>query len=115
MYLCRLQHLTYLDLTGCHRISDFGVKKLAKLGLLQVLYLQECDDITDDSVIKLAECCSNLKELYLHGCDQITDASVWAFYDKASLKTVSLMLSIYDTGVTLKPCDMDHPMLVIDW
>lgn len=113
LYLCRLEHLTNLNLEECRNITDEGVKLLAQQRRLHNLELGLCTQLTDDSVIQLAQCCLNLTYLSLFNCSKITNASVWAFYNTADKKTIPLQLDIFNTNVTVRKRDVRHLMLKI--
>jgi hypothetical protein len=75
-------NVTYLNLTGCARISEASVTAFAAACGEKLTYLNvaECLHLTDRSIRAFASVCgSNLTYLNLTGCAQITDATVEAF------------------------------------
>lgn len=114
-HLCRLKHLTKLNLSYLSRVTDVGLSSLAKQGRLDVLLMHRCSEITDESVVVLAKFCLNLSKLDLSCCIKITDVSVWAFYSHANKRNVRLSLCLGRTGVTMKDRDIYHPMLDLNF
>lgn len=101
-----------MDLSGCE-ITDVGAKVLTILQL-EVLYLDECDDITDDSMAYLARSCIRLTKLSLRFCSKITDTTVWYFFGSLDEKIILLTLDITETSVSAEVCALvDHRLLAI--
>lgn len=112
--------LRVLDISGCHAVTDIGVMSLAKLPELESLCLSYLNQVTEDSVIKLAHAghlkkfvaratkfttddalltlaslCPNLLHVDLSGCFQVTNRIFEGFKETVHdgpEKTVSLVL-----------------------
>lgn len=112
--LCKLQHLSDICLARC-KISDIGVKQLAKEGRLQHLSLCYCREITDDSIIDLAKYCPNLTSLNLASCFKVTSASVLEFYRNADNRIKRIHLKVFGTKVSRKEIQIIHPMVIVEW
>uniref|UniRef100_T1IYY7 Uncharacterized protein n=1 Tax=Strigamia maritima TaxID=126957 RepID=T1IYY7_STRMM len=67
--------LESLSLSGCYNVQDSGLAQaiVAPLHSLVVLNLSLCKQITDESLLRLAQLCPNLEVLDLAGCDRITN------------------------------------------
>eukprot|EP01018_Ginkgo_biloba_P013499 Gb_07301 [translate_table: standard] len=113
--------LKRLDLRECDQISDLGVTLLQQLSCLQVLNLAECGprvtdtggvalgavyslesinfswliNISDVSLLTIAENCQNLKEINITGCELITGVGVRSFSQHKSLQ-VLILASCYN-------------------
>ncbi|XP_057822694.1 EIN3-binding F-box protein 1 [Cryptomeria japonica] len=113
--------LKRLDLRECDQITDFGVSLLQQLSCLQVLNLAECGprvtdtggvalgavssleslnfswliNISDVSLLAVAENCHNLKEINVTGCELITGFGVRSFARHKSLQ-VLILASCYN-------------------
>ena len=74
--------IRYIDLAGCHRVTDASVKLLATLPKLRRIGLVKCQAITDRSIFALArsngesrgrlQVQSNLERVHLSYCVNIT-------------------------------------------
>jgi Leucine-rich repeat (LRR) protein len=98
--LAKLTNLHTLDLSYCDEITDVGVKELAKLTNLHTLDLSYCDKITDVGVRELAKL-TNLHTLDLHQCNKITDFGLKELAKLTNLHTLDLSYcdKITDVGV----------------
>jgi len=65
--------LRKLDVGGCARITDEGVKSLAKLKSLRVLNLWYCRSLTDTTLDHIAMGLKKLHTLIVTGCTLLTD------------------------------------------
>lgn len=65
-----------LDLSYCYDISDIGIMNTVEGCNMQDLNLTHCSRITDTSVIRIANCCVNLRFLNLTSCYEITDSCI---------------------------------------
>src|SRR5205085_2376421 len=75
----KLAGLTHLDLSGCDRVTDAGVRAVAdRLAGLTQLNLGCCDRVTDAGVVDVAGGLAGLTQLRLSGCKRVTDAGVRA-------------------------------------
>jgi len=82
-----------LNLSECSEITDEGIKTIANFCTSLIsLDLSGCDDnITDDSIKYLATQCSLLKYIDLAFCDEITDSSIIAIADHCrNLKSINI-------------------------
>lgn len=61
--------LTSLDLSGCNRITDQGLKCLSKFAMLRELNLFSCKQITGNGLFDIGLSCTNLESLSLHDCE----------------------------------------------
>ena len=61
--------LTSLDLSGCNRITDEGLRYLSKFAMLRELNLFSCKQITGNGLFDIGFSCTNLESLSLHDCD----------------------------------------------
>ncbi|GJS95124.1 leucine-rich repeat, cysteine-containing subtype protein [Tanacetum coccineum] len=87
-----------LNMRGC-LISDLGLEYIANGNLknsLEMLFLGECDRISDLGVDSIVRSCKNLQELDLSGCLSITDESLKAIGESNSL----LILNLSDCLIT---------------
>jgi hypothetical protein len=76
-----LQGLTFLDLSHCPEVNDYGLKWIARnMPALRRLFLRLCASITDAGVAKLAGdgsiITSTLEELVLWGCRSISGTAL---------------------------------------
>jgi len=74
---CVSRSLTHVDLGGCLRVSDSGVRRLASCPRLSSLSLSRTL-ITDRSLCSLSsgKCRNSLGELRVNGCVNITDSGI---------------------------------------
>lgn len=130
--------LKRLDLQECDQISDMGVSLLQQLSCLQVLNLAECGprvtdtggvalgavsslesinfswliNISDISLVAIAENCHNLKEINVTGCELITGYGVRAFSQHKSLQ-VLILASCYNVyGDDIEQTVLECPSLL---
>jgi F-box and leucine-rich repeat protein GRR1 len=69
--------LLALDITGLDQVTDRTMMVVADHCLrLQGLNLTNCKKLTDPSIIAIARSCRHLKRLKFNGCVQLTDASI---------------------------------------
>ncbi|XP_013124115.2 dynein regulatory complex subunit 6 isoform X1 [Oreochromis niloticus] len=74
-----LQHLRYLNISYCNRVTDVGVQYLTKgcsANELQELNISHCSHITDISVMRIAQRLCKLHHLNLSYCERLTDLAV---------------------------------------
>uniref|UniRef100_A0A668S435 F-box/LRR-repeat protein 15-like leucin rich repeat domain-containing protein n=1 Tax=Oreochromis aureus TaxID=47969 RepID=A0A668S435_OREAU len=74
-----LQHLRYLNISYCNRVTDVGVQYLTKgcsANELQELNVSHCSHITDISVMRIAQRLCKLHHLNLSYCERLTDSAV---------------------------------------
>ena len=70
--------IRYIDLAGCHNVTNKSVRLLATLPKLRRIGLVKCQQITDDSILALAnprgrpQSESNLERVHLSYCTRIT-------------------------------------------
>ncbi|XP_030646011.1 dynein regulatory complex subunit 6 [Chanos chanos] len=75
-FIGALKHLTYFDISDCIRVSDHGLRNLAKgpsASKLCYLNLTNCCNINDLSILWLAQRCVKLRHLSLCYCESLTD------------------------------------------
>lgn len=66
-----------LDLDSCRNITDLSIIKIAEgCPGIQTLDVTCCNRITDTGIINLTEKCSKMQKLTLISCDQITVKSI---------------------------------------
>lgn len=97
--------LSYIDLTGCSKVSDRAVAEIGNLTSLSVLCLRSCFLVTDIGLTHLANRPSSriLTVLDLSECDQITDAGVCELKMLPCLEKLSLAdcgPKVTDVGVS---------------
>ena len=92
-----------MSFSGSSDITDTSVVALAEHWPgLKMIRLWGCSNITDKSVVALAEQCPGLKEIWLDECSNITDTSVVALAERcAGLTKITLIdcSNITDTSV----------------
>eukprot|EP00761_Pharyngomonas_kirbyi_P008672 gb/GECH01008684.1/.p1 GENE.gb/GECH01008684.1/~~gb/GECH01008684.1/.p1 ORF type:complete len:292 (+),score=47.81 gb/GECH01008684.1/:1-876(+) len=81
--------LNTLNLAGCNRISNDGLKYLTPS--IENLVLTACDDFTDDGMYHVANQCHHLKRLHLSFLDQITADGI-----RAIIKENGMSLEVLD-------------------
>ncbi|XP_004602328.1 dynein regulatory complex subunit 6 [Sorex araneus] len=77
--LSLLRHLTVLNLANCVRLGDVGLRHFldgSSSFKIRELNLSNCTLLSDASVIKLSECCLNLRYLSLRNCDNLTNTGI---------------------------------------
>ena len=85
----QLDHLVYLDLGACDRISAEGLKHLASLSRLEYLALRHMNGLTDASLAVLASL-PNLRVLRLDENQQLTDGCAVHLESLRQLELVTL-------------------------
>ncbi|KAL6050828.1 Lysine-specific demethylase 2A [Balamuthia mandrillaris] len=72
--------LRHLELSNCRLITDLSISCIAENcgPHLQVLILNGCERITNDSIARVAKCCPNLTVLELEECSKLTSLSISA-------------------------------------
>ncbi|KAI9319484.1 hypothetical protein BX666DRAFT_2094067 [Dichotomocladium elegans] len=94
------RHLVSIDLSDVTNVSDVSIKRIALIcPNLQGLNLCMCKDglrqfenVTDDSVVMLAERCTNLRRIKLNNCVKVTDISAIMLADRCpALLEIDLM------------------------
>lgn len=86
------KELAVLDLSWCSKITDEAVDAMEKMGFLEELYLEGCSLVTNSSLISLATegPSATLRILYLAECDQITDYGLFFMPQMCCLEELSL-------------------------
>lgn len=74
-YVARIQTLKHLSLAACPQITDAGLANLASSGSIDTLDLRGCAGISDKGLSHLIQM-PKLKEVWLGGCANITAAGV---------------------------------------
>ncbi|KAL0903884.1 hypothetical protein M5K25_025942 [Dendrobium thyrsiflorum] len=116
--------LRILDVSECDRITDYGISSLQHMSYLQELKLAECGpkvtdcggaciaampglrkldlswliNLSDSSLIAVAQNCQNLVEIRLIGCEQITGNGIRSFSGHQSLKDL-VLASCYNVSI----------------
>lgn len=78
-HLChgKFHHLKHLELNGCQKVTDKGIKLIAKFfPLIENLSLRACDLITDEGIKCIGKHCHQLTALDLTNDDYITIESI---------------------------------------
>lgn len=71
-----LPSLTYLNLWGCDKITDIGIKQyICKIQALEILHVEFCQKLTDDSVRALTGM-PRIHYIGHNGCPHITPSTV---------------------------------------
>ncbi|XP_076799893.1 F-box and leucine-rich repeat protein 13-like [Clavelina lepadiformis] len=112
----KFEHLTKLDITQCHQVTDDGVNFIADMpcqilhflsfdvqqfsdrGIVNLVTKQtkieflilSGDNITDYSVIDACHCLVNLKKFHIYDCRNLTDRSIHALCGKVRLECLCL-------------------------
>jgi len=74
-FVARIQTLKHLNLAACPQITDAGLANLATSTSIETLDLRGCVGITDKGLGNLTSM-SNVKEIWLGGCKNITATGV---------------------------------------
>ncbi len=102
-YMESQQDLTKIDLSGCKELTDVSIVNLAEYckGLTSV-NLDSCSKLTDNSIKALAENCKGLIEVNLGACYPLTNSSIKALAENCK-GLVSVNLSncgqLTDNGI----------------
>ncbi|XP_051469925.1 dynein regulatory complex subunit 6 isoform X1 [Apus apus] len=103
-----LEHILVLNVADCTRISDEGVTLFVQGSSgakLRELNLANCINVTDASVMEIAQRCHALTYLSLRYCENVTDAGIEALVDMSSLISIDISgTSISDTGLRALGC-----------
>ncbi|KAG8142676.1 hypothetical protein E2320_005875 [Naja naja] len=94
-----LDNIVILNLSGCPRIGDSGIKSFVdghSASKLKELNLANCSYVSDIALVKISDRCPNLIYLNLHNCQLVTDTGVQAMAPMASLA----YLNISRTGIS---------------
>jgi len=67
-----LPRLELLDVYACRRISDEGLKAIARLSKLQSLNISYCSNVTDTGMEAILSGLSHLRFLNFHDCERIS-------------------------------------------
>ncbi|XP_006266653.2 F-box and leucine-rich repeat protein 13 [Alligator mississippiensis] len=98
-----LKYILVLNLADCIRISDAGVKPFlegSSGAKLRELNLTNCFQVTDVSVVKIAQRCHNLNYLNLRYCENVTDIGIEALGNMLSLISMDISgTNISDMGL----------------
>ncbi|XP_071590100.1 F-box and leucine-rich repeat protein 13 isoform X2 [Heliangelus exortis] len=98
-----LEHIIVLNVAGCIRISDEGLRPFVQGSSgakLRELNLSNCIDVTDASLTEIAQRCCALTYLSLRYCGNVTDAGIEALGEMSSLISIDLSGTIIsDTGL----------------
>jgi hypothetical protein len=74
-----LLQLQSLNIDGCSKITDEGIRAVASgLPRLQSLNIEYCDNITDEGIRALANGLPQLQSLTINDCGNITDEGISA-------------------------------------
>ncbi|XP_028400363.1 F-box/LRR-repeat protein 7-like isoform X2 [Dendronephthya gigantea] len=68
-------HLRVLDLEACHQVTDKGIQCLASCFQLEKLVISYMDEVTDASVISIAQN-GTLREFHARSCVNLSDRAV---------------------------------------
>ncbi|ETE57652.1 F-box/LRR-repeat protein 13, partial [Ophiophagus hannah] len=93
-----LDNIVILNLSGCPRIGDSGIKSFVdghSASKLKELNLANCSYVSDIALVRISDRCPNLIYLNLHNCQLVTDAGAQAMTAMASLA----YLNISRTGI----------------
>uniref|UniRef100_A0A158R5R3 F-box domain-containing protein n=1 Tax=Syphacia muris TaxID=451379 RepID=A0A158R5R3_9BILA len=74
--LAKLPLLAYLNLSFLRITSDEVIKKIAEKGILKVLLLHRCDEVSDEGLCHVLKYCKSLTCLDISYCPKITDISM---------------------------------------
>jgi hypothetical protein len=109
-------HLISLNLNGCKRITDQGLKHLQALTSLQSLDLSGCKQITDQGLEHL-KALTSLQSLDLNCCNQITDQGLEHLKALTSLQSLGLgwCNQITDQGLEHLKALTSLQSLDLDW
>ncbi|KAM3833269.1 F-box and leucine-rich repeat protein 13 [Vipera latastei] len=98
-----LDQIVILNLSGCTRIGDSGIKSFVdgrSAPKLKELNLANCCYVSDIALVKISERCPNLIYLNLHNCQLVTDAGIQAMTAMASLAYLNISrIAITDQGL----------------
>ncbi|KAK9399344.1 F-box/LRR-repeat protein 13-like [Crotalus adamanteus] len=98
-----LDQIVILNLSGCTRIGDSGIKSFVdgrSAPKLKELNLANCCHVSDISLVKISERCPNLIYLNLHNCQLVTDTGMQAMTAMASLAYLNISrIGITDQGL----------------
>ena len=83
----QLPQLTHIDLSHCHKITDFGINALTKAYKLIKLNLSSCSLISDTSLDHLRRCPS-LNYLDMRECHQVTSLACNKFVNSMGKKFI---------------------------
>ncbi|KAL6175320.1 hypothetical protein ACLB2K_051961 [Fragaria x ananassa] len=100
--MCSLEHLAL----SWSRLTDAGVMAISEIRTLKELRLSPIDmlDLSDRTMVALAENCSRLETLDLHSC-RVTGAGIRAFSGHKCLKFLSVM---YSSSVNFDQSDVER-------
>ncbi|XP_018594312.1 F-box/LRR-repeat protein 3 isoform X2 [Scleropages formosus] len=74
--LLALRSLQELDLTACSKLTDTSITQVLRYPDLQWLSLSMVTDITDESLVSVAQHCRSLRSLHLSHCPLLSDGGV---------------------------------------
>lgn len=77
--LHRLRGLRELDLCGCSRVSDVGLKMAVRFLELTAIDLSQCHRVTDGGLVALGASNKSLERVVLNHCREITDEGLVNF------------------------------------
>jgi len=69
---CCRAALRHIEVNGCHKIMDDGIRALSRLSNLEVLCIRGCDHVTDAAVVAVAAGCTKLTTLDITNLDYIS-------------------------------------------
>ncbi|CAN8270410.1 unnamed protein product [Cochlearia groenlandica] len=95
--------LTELSLNNVKKVGHNTASSLAKhSGMLQILDVSWCRDMSNDSLGYIVDNCSSLKVLKLFGCTQVTDVFVGG-YSNPNVKILGLKMDPFLDHFTMNP------------
>lgn len=89
--LSNLRQLKRANFTLLTQITDHGMEVLVEGSgkYLEELFLGKCKNLTDMSILKIAEMCCGLQRIYLAGCSNICDISIISIIKNCALTVLS--------------------------
>lgn len=103
--IAQLKELKVLYCCNNKMLNDECLEKLTNLTKLQELDIHNCCDISNEGILKLLECCLELRKLNLFGCQNVTSNVIRNVlillqqqYDKC-LRTHRIHINVEDTDL----------------
>lgn len=72
-------NLKQLEISGCFKVSDIGMRAVATMKRLETLAISNCDSVNTEAVVAIAQGCIFLKSVEFSGLDLVDAAAVKAF------------------------------------